>query len=164
MSFNFIVRNARPEEWEKLADIEAECFPPAEAATREAIESRMKAFPENFFVAEKDGEIIGFINGANTDERSLPDEMYSDTSLHKKEGKYSTVFGINTLPAYRKHGVGAKMMETFIAAARERGKLGVLLTCKDRLIHFYEKFGFVNQGVSASCHGGVKWNDMHLIF
>ena len=30
--------------------------------------------------------------------------------------------------------------------------------------YFYEKAGFIWQGVSASTHGGVKWNDMLLRF
>ena len=39
-----------------------------------------------------------------------------------------------------------------------------LITCKDRLVHYYEKFGFVNEGKSASVHGGAVWYDMRLTF
>ena len=60
-----IIRPARPEEGEALAVIEATCFPPAEAASREAVLERLATFPENFLVAETDGKAIGFINGAN---------------------------------------------------------------------------------------------------
>ena len=158
------IRHAHPDEWKTLAAIEAECFPPAEAASEEAIKTRLEAFPENFFVAEKDGKAIGFINGGNTDELDLPDEMYHDISLHKKNGQYRTVFGINTLPQYRKQGVGSKLMNAFIEDAKKSGQKGVILTCKDKLLPFYQSFGYVNQGVSKSCHGGAKWNDMHLIF
>ena len=39
----------------------------------------------------------------------------------------------------------------------------VVLTCKDRLIHYYEKFGFVNEGLAAkSTHGGAEWYQMRL--
>ncbi len=39
----------------------------------------------------------------------------------------------------------------------------MILTCKDRLIHYYEKFGYRNLGLSASVHGGLSgmicsWN------
>ena len=37
-----------------------------------------------------------------------------------------------------------------------------MLTCKDKLLHYYAKFGFVNEGVSASTHGGVVWYQMRL--
>ncbi|MFR6359233.1 MAG: hypothetical protein ACLUNV_06250 [Sutterella wadsworthensis] len=48
--------------------------------------------------------------------------------------------------------------------ARPRSRRGLILTCKERLIHYYEQFGFVNMGVSASEHGGAVWYDMTLEF
>ena len=55
-------------------------------------------------------------------------------------------------------------MNRLIETARERGKKGLILTCKDRLIHYYEKFGYVNMGISQSVHGGAVWYDMILEF
>ena len=81
-----IIRPARPEEGEALAVIEATCFPPAEAASREAVLERLATFPENFLVAEIDGKPVGFINGANTDTQYLPDAI--------RDRKYYT-FGDN---------------------------------------------------------------------
>lgn len=37
---------------------------------------------------------------------------------------------------------------------------GIVLTCKERLLPFYAKFGFVDEGVSASVHGNVVWHQM----
>jgi hypothetical protein len=31
-------------------------------------------------------------------------------------------------------------------------------------VHYYAKFGFVNEGVSGSTHGGVVWYQMRLKF
>ena len=42
--------------------------------------------------------------------------------------------------------------------------VAVSLACKDKLVHYYAKFGFVLNGISASEHGGVQWNDMILRF
>ena len=39
-----------------------------------------------------------------------------------------------------------------------------ILTCKEKLIGFYEKFGYVNLGISDSKHGGAVWYDMILEF
>ena len=55
-------------------------------------------------------------------------------------------------------------MEAMIRRAMEQGRRGLILTCKDRLIGYYQKFGYVNQGVSASVHGGAVWYDMILEF
>lgn len=161
-----VVRHANPEEVKRIAEIESICFPAAEAAQLEDFQSRFNSFPENFFVAidKQTDTIIGFINGANSDTPDLPDEMYHDASLHKKDGSYLTVFGIDVIPSFQKRGVGAKLMNKYIEWAKETHKKGVILTCKDRLVHWYEKFGYKRIGVSASCHGGAQWNDMHLIF
>ena len=55
------------------------------------------------------------------------------------------------------------MME-MIEKARAENRRGVILTCKEKLIPFYEQFGFVSHGLSASVHGGAAWYDMVLDF
>ena len=74
------------------------------------------------------------------------------------------IFGVNTLPDYRRHGCAGQLIERAIADARAQGRRGLVLTCKDRLVHYYAKFGFVSEGVSASTHGGVVWYQMRLTF
>lgn len=156
------IRMAVKDDVEKIIAIEAECFPPVEAASEESIKKRFETFGENFIVAEKDGELIGFVNGCTTDKPELPDELYHNCSLHKADGDYQTVFGLDVIPQYRNMGIAGKLLEKMIELSETRGKKGIILTCKDHLIHYYEKFGFENQGVSASSHGGAKWNNMFL--
>ena len=74
------------------------------------------------------------------------------------------MFGLDVLPAYRNQGIAAQLLQRMIDEARARECLGVVLTCKDHLKHYYEKFGFICRGVSNSTHGGAKWNDMLLNF
>ena len=90
--------------------------------------------------------------------------MYADASFHNEGGAWQMIFGVNTLPAYRKRGLAGQVLERVIADAKVQGRKGCVLTCKDQLIHYYEKFGFQNEGVSASVHGGVVWYDMRLTF
>ena len=80
MAENLQIRLADPGEADRLAEIEAICFPPAEAASHEEVVKRMGAFPENFVVAVKDEQIVGFINGGTTDKPVLPDEFYRKKS------------------------------------------------------------------------------------
>ncbi len=49
-----------------------------------------------------------------------------------------------------------------IADAKSHGRSGLVLTCKDKLINYYSKFGFVNEGISESVHGNVTWYQMRL--
>ena len=74
------------------------------------------------------------------------------------------IFGVNTLPEYRRQGVAAALLERAIADAKAQGRKGLVLTCKDKLVHYYAKFGFVSEGVSESTHGGVVWYQMRLTF
>ena len=109
-------------------------------------------------------KLIAFVDGMVTDMADLTDEMYEHAALHKEDGTWQMIFGVNTLPAYRCRGCAGRVLERVIADARAQGRRGCVLTCKDKLVHYYEKFGFVNEGVSQSTHGGVVWYDMRLTF
>lgn len=161
---NYRIRTAVPEDLDMVAQVELSCFPAAEAADRKSLKDRLEAFPKSFLVAEAEGTIIGFINGAVTDERTIADEMFEDISLHNPRGAYQSIFGLDVIEQYRRRGVAAGLMEAMIETAREQGRKGLILTCKDRLIHYYEKFGYVNMGLSRSVHGGAVWYDMILEF
>jgi len=157
-----IIRPVKTEEVDRLSEIEAACFPPEEAAPLEALLQRYGAFPENFLAAEADGLIVGFINGCTTDSPVLYDDLYHDAGHHKPDGPNLTVFGLDVLPDYQNQGIAARLMEAYIAKARSDGRKAVILTCKDHLVHYYQKFGFVCGGVSGSTHGGAVWYDMTL--
>ena len=60
----YTIRPVRPTDLAAVTEVEAICFPAAEAAAEESFKARIAAFPECFFVAEADGKIIGFINAA----------------------------------------------------------------------------------------------------
>lgn len=161
---DIVIRKVKPKDLERVTAVEAECFPEAEAAGRDAFRARIEAFPDSFLVAEKDGQLVGFINGCVTDERTIRDEMYEDSSLHRPDGRYQSVFGLDVIPQERRRGIAELLMRTLIENARKKGRAGMILTCKDRLIHYYEKFGYVNQGLSESVHGNAVWYDMLLEF
>ncbi len=158
------IRHATPADLADLAAIEAACFPPAEAASAASFAARLAVFPNHFWLVEQDGTVIGFLNGAVLDSQTIPDSCYENAHCHNPSGAYQAVFGINTLPHYRKQGIGGKMLAAMIDTARAEGRKGCILTCKDALRPFYESFGFVWQGASASTHGGAAWNDMLLLF
>lgn len=162
---DYTIRNVKIEDLDQVTEVEALCFPAAEAAEEASFRQRIETFPDSFFVAEdENGRIIGFINGCVTDERTIRDEMFEDSGLHRPEGLYQSVFGLDVIPEFRRQGVAADLMNRLMQEAKARGKKGMILTCKDRLIHYYEKFGYRNLGLSASVHGGAVWYDMLLEF
>ena len=147
-----------------LAAIEAACFPAAEAAAREEIEERLRVYAAHFYIAREKGAAIGFIDGMVTDEKDLLDELYADAARHDENGAWQMIFGLNTLPEYRRRGVAAALIETLCAAARAQGRRGVVLTCKEHLLPYYAKFGFCDEGLSVSTHGGAVWHQMRRTF
>lgn len=158
------IRLVRPEDLDAVAAVEAACFPAAEAAGKKQFQERIAAFGKHFYVMECGEEIIGIIDGAVTNEMTISDEMFENVGLHREDGSWQSVFGLAVRPEFQHRGYAGMLMETLIAAAREEGRRGCILTCKDRLIAFYEQFGYKKLGVSASVHGGAVWYDMALTF
>lgn len=104
------------------------------------------------------------VNGMVTEQADLIDEMYCDESLHNDNGKWQMIFGVDTHPNYRKKGLAAVVMNAFIDNARIEGRKRVVLTCKESLISYYEKFGFASEGKSESIRGNAIWYQMRLKF
>lgn len=158
------IRKAVPQDLAALKIIEDACFPEAEAATLESLHERLQLFPESFLVAEANGELVGFVNGAVIDEPIIRDAHYHDAALHNPDGAYQSVFGLDVIPAFRRKGIAGKLLMGLISAARQAGRKGLTLCCKEEKIPYYEKFGLVNSGRSESTHGNAVWYDMILHF
>ena len=158
------VKYATSEDIAALAAVEAECFPPAEAATEKEFIERVRYYGNHFWLMYEEEKLIAFVDGFVTDEQDLTDEMYENASMHQEDGAWQMIFGVNTLPAYRNRGYAGELLKRAIADAKDQGRKGLVLTCKDRLVHYYAKFGFENEGVSESVHGNVVWNQMRLKF
>ncbi|WP_028511370.1 GNAT family N-acetyltransferase [Ruminococcus sp. NK3A76] len=161
-----ILRKADINDLDEIAAIESSCFPPEQAAGKEQFRGRLKAYPEHFLLlCEDSGKIVSFIDGFVTDAPDLTDEMYSDSALHDENGAWQMIFGLNTLPGYRRRGYAGQLIKGFLSQARAHGRRGAVLTCKELLIPYYEKFSFVNEGISdGSVIGGVRWYQMRRTF
>lgn len=158
------IRNATLNDLPAIAAVEAACFPAAEAATAEEFAGRLAHYANHFWLLLEEGELAAFVDGLCTDKADLTDEMYADASLHSETGAWQMIFGVNTVPRCRRRGYAEMLLRRAIADARAQGRKGLVLTCKDRLVHYYAKLGFVNEGVSGSTHGGVVWYQMRLTF
>ena len=159
-----LIRTATIEDLDAVTTVEAECFPPSEAATRADFEHRLSHYGDHFWLMFDESKLIAFVDGMVTDAADLTDEIYERAELHKESGAWQMIFGVNTIPEYRKHGYAGDLIKRAISDAKAQGRKGLVLTCKDKLIHYYAKFGFVNEGVSASVHGNVTWYQMRLTF
>lgn len=158
------IRTATMADLDAVTAVEAACFPAAEAADRVSFERRLQFYANHFWLMEDAGRVIAFVDGLVTDQADLTDDLYDRAEAHREDGAWQMIFGVTTLPAYRRQGCAGQLLERAIADARAQGRRGLVLTCKDPLLHYYAKFGFVSEGVSGSVHGGVTWNQMRLTF
>lgn len=160
-----IIRKATMNDLDAISEVESECFPAAEAATKEEFRERLESYADHFLLMFDGEKLVAFIDGFVTDEPDLTDQMYENAAMHSESGKWQMIFGVNTLPEYRRRGLAGTLIREMIAEADRQGRDGLVLTCKDRLVHYYAKFGFLNEGVSEkSTHGGAVWNQMRLTF
>ena len=164
VSKRYHIRKATLRDIDQITALEALCFPAKEAATKEDFLKRLTVYADHFLVAEEDGNIISIVNGMVSNEENLRDEMYENAGLHDEEGDWQMIFGVLTHPNHRRKGIAAKLLTQFINEARKEQRKGLVLTCKEELLHYYEKFGFVSEGISASEHGGVVWYQMRLVY
>lgn len=160
-----IIRNATMQDLEQIAAVEAECFPAAEAATREEFQARIQSYGDHFWLMFDGEKLIAFVDGFVTDEADLTDEMYEQAFMHNANGAWQMIFGVNTIPEYRRQGCAAALLQRAVDDAKKQGRKGLVLTCKEALIPYYSRFGFEDEGISdKSVHGNVVWHQMRLTF
>ncbi len=158
------IRTATEADLDAVAAVEAVCFPVSEAATKEELRERLHSYSGHFWLMLDGDRVVAFVDGMVTDAADLTDEMYAKASMHNESGAWQMIFGVNTIPEYRRRGYAGQLLNRAIADAKEQGRKGLVLTCKQKLVPYYAKFGFVNEGLSASVHGNVVWYQMRLTF
>jgi ribosomal protein S18 acetylase RimI-like enzyme len=154
------IRNVKLEDLPYLVKIENLCFTKEEAATEEAFKKRVQTIPDSFYVAEKNGEIVGLINGPVIHQPFITDDLFSDLKTNPSSGGHQSILGVAVAPLFQKRGVASALLAHLEREAKLHNRETITLTCKKDLIGFYEKQGYHNLGVSESEHGGVTWYNM----
>ena len=89
------------------------------------------------------GAGVGTIGIMDAYELDLKDEMYHNADMHNENRKCQMIFGLETHHDFRKQGYAGILMEKFIEESKNQNCYGFVLTCKETLVHYYEKFGFI---------------------
>lgn len=159
-----LIRHATLEDATILSEVENLCFPIQEAASKEIIIQRLLHYNQHFWLLFEGDKLISFVDGMVSDAQDLSDEMYENANMHNPNGKWQMIFGVNTIPSHRRLGYAALLIHKTIKDAKNQNRKGLVLTCKEHMIPYYSKFGFVNEGLSKSVHGDVIWYQMRLTF
>ncbi len=136
--------------------LEQASYPADEAATRERMELRAGRASELFLVLLRGKEVLGFVN-ATACGGSLSAETMAE---HDDRGRHVCIHSVVVAPSHRGQGLARVMMTEYVERLQRSTRYECAhLLCKEQLVPFYEKCGFVCSGPSAVQHGTTKWFD-----
>jgi len=107
--------------------------------------------------------VIGHVNSGATNKEDITDEAFKAMVGHEQNGANIVIFSLAVLPEFQRQGIAKQLMLQFIEASKKLGNQKIMLICKSNLIDYYQKYGFIYTGESASTHGGSEWHEMHLL-
>jgi len=156
------IRQARFSDLDRILEIELENFSLEEAIPRSVFEVHLREIQTSFLVAEKEGRILGYIEGPVVPHRHLHDQSFTEEveDYSHRSGGYISVPSLSVAKEAQALGVGKKLLTALKEVALEHEREGINLTCHDYLISYYEKHGFVNEGLSQSTYAGETWYNM----
>ncbi|WP_019394542.1 GNAT family N-acetyltransferase [Priestia filamentosa] len=154
------IRNASLSDRPRLIEIENLCFSKEEASTPKTTKQRLQHIRDSFFVAEEDVTILGLVNGPVTGQEFITDDLFENITENPSFGGQQTILGLGVHPDFQSRGILAKLLAHLEKEACKRTRETVTLTCKEALISFYGKYGYINMGVADSAHSGVVWYNM----
>lgn len=148
---NVTIRPVRPEEWEKLRDLNIEIMvnnpsydddlivdfastPRGEQFFREAIERNDGCC----LVAEEDGNFLGYVNGGTKD-------------VPYRKSKYFEIENLGVIPDRKGTGLGSRLLESVIEWAKSNGYQKIYVESyanNQEALAFYRKHGFGDIDIS----------------
>ena len=85
------IRTAELSDLDAVAQVEAECFPAAEAATKKALEARLQSYNNHFWLLLDEGKLVSFVDGMVTDQKDLTDDLYENAQAHDENGAWQMI-------------------------------------------------------------------------
>lgn len=152
-----LIRHGRMTDLDDVYRIELANFGEGVAITRDAFEERLQIMTDTFLVAEYDGQLVGYVEGPVVPEAALRDELFHKVSQNMKSGGYIAITSLSVSSEVKGQGVGTALLAAMKDVAVAQDRDGIVLTCEDYLIPYYQMNGFRDEGQEASQHGGKVW-------
>ena len=157
-----MIRNATIDDLDDIVQLEHLSFPSNEAASGKDLKDRLIHYPNHFWLLYEEEKLVSLVDGLCCNIEDLTDDMFHNASMHDENGQVQMILGVCTHPDFRKKGYSSALMNQLIGDCKKQNRKSIVLTCKESLIGFYSKFGFVDEGLSQSSHGGEQWNQVRL--
>ena len=146
----FDLRATRTSDLSRIIALETASYPADEAASPEALTSRLENAGEYFRTMVEGDEIIGFICGTRCDE-------FTEESMaqHDPTGKYLAIHSVVVAGERRREGLASLALRWYA----DEMKCEMRLIAKAGLLGLYGKVGFRVLGKSKIVHGQDPWFD-----
>ena len=87
-----LIRTATIEDLQQIAEVEAACFPPAEAATEDEFVQRLEYYKEHFWLMFDGDRLIAFVDGMATDQKDLTSLSSLIRPFYNKKQYISSIY------------------------------------------------------------------------
>lgn len=155
------LRLAKLEDLDQIHAIETANFSAEEAISREILANHIKEIKTSFLVAEEEGTILGYLEGPVVQGRYLDDSSFEVVQDYSnQDGGFISITSLSIAPEAQARGIGKLLLTEMKSIAIRDFREGINLTCHDYLIPYYERHGFVNEGLSASTYANEIWYNM----
>lgn len=158
------IRTAAPQDLPAVTRLEASASPRRRPPRKRPSGTALAACPQTCWLLWEGDTLLAMVNGMTVQTPDLTDAMYETTALHDPAGPWLMIFGVDTHPDHRRRGYAGRLLRHAIQAARDQGRAGVVLTCKERLLPTMPSSGLSARGCPPRCHGGAVWYQMRLAF
>ena len=106
------IRHARFSDLDRILEIEIENFSLEEAIPRSVFEAHLREIQTSFLVAEKEGRILGYIEGPVVPHRHLQDQSFTEEikDYSHRPGGYISVTCLSIAKGAQALGVGKRLL------------------------------------------------------
>lgn len=91
---------------------------------------RIHLISDTFIVAEKEGEILGYINGPIINQPYITDNLFKEIKENPKKGGYQSILGLAVSKQGRNQGIAKILIKKIEELVEENEREGITLTCK----------------------------------
>ncbi|MFC3928647.1 GNAT family N-acetyltransferase [Streptococcus caprae] len=160
MSLTMSIRQGKPEDLEILFSIEYENFGPEIGMPKSVMAAYLAKASETFLVVEFGTVIAGYIMGTMALQANLIDEYFFSVPSQSISEAYVAVTGLSVSEAFQGQGIGTMLLAAMKDLVVSKGHKGIVLTCEEGLVPYYEMNGFEDYGLSESKLGNQEWIKM----
>lgn len=148
-----------------IMQIEKKGFSSQEAASIQAMAERINLIPDTFLGAYLNEKLVGYVVGPAISERYLNDDLFAHVIANPGTmvAPYQSVLSLAVDPVFRGQGIGSQLLKALAQQAKMQQRKGITLTCRPKLVSFYQKNHFVDEGLSTSQHAAKQWHNMFLL-